>query len=261
MSAPGTLKLQVQWPANRAKLIELEKLRDRFRLALNGDAQQQPEEQGDDSDALIGRIIYGHQFTILREDESKILAAIVDISKELGAKSPIRLFSWFIQEIPTTLISPLTLNTVIDGVVTQKIVANPIQQPDVYKKDAYWVFKKKESTAGKVTAGTASGKGNKKSSWFNDTASFGQLKRKSQDHEILGLTNEATWEEIRKAYRKLAFDSHPDRNADDPSALEKFMKVDGAYKRLKTLYGESVVQTMIDKTINEVIDIEKGPIV
>ena len=41
-------------------------------------------------------------------------------------------------------------------------------------------------------------------------------------YEILGLTKEASADEIKKAYRKTALKYHPDRNPGDKSAEEKF---------------------------------------
>ncbi len=48
-------------------------------------------------------------------------------------------------------------------------------------------------------------------------------------YEILGLHPEATSEEIRKAYRKLALHYHPDRNRGDASAEERFKAISEAY--------------------------------
>jgi molecular chaperone DnaJ len=48
-------------------------------------------------------------------------------------------------------------------------------------------------------------------------------------YKTLGVAKKATDEEIKKAYRKLARQYHPDRNPDDPAAEEKFKEVSAAY--------------------------------
>jgi molecular chaperone DnaJ len=55
---------------------------------------------------------------------------------------------------------------------------------------------------------------------------------KKDFYEILGLSREATKDDIEKAYRKLALKYHPDRNPDDPKAAEKFTEVTEAYEVL-----------------------------
>jgi len=52
-------------------------------------------------------------------------------------------------------------------------------------------------------------------------------------YEILGIGREATEQEIKKAYRKVAVKEHPDRNPDDPSAAERFREATEAYEVLK----------------------------
>ncbi len=49
---------------------------------------------------------------------------------------------------------------------------------------------------------------------------------------VLGVRREATAEEIKKAYRKLALQYHPDRNAGDKAAEEKFKEASEAYQVL-----------------------------
>lgn len=52
-------------------------------------------------------------------------------------------------------------------------------------------------------------------------------------YEILGISRDASPEEIKKAYRKLAIKYHPDRNPDNSKeAEEKFKEVSEAYKIL-----------------------------
>src|SRR5574344_2536881 len=51
-------------------------------------------------------------------------------------------------------------------------------------------------------------------------------------YETLGVSKTATQEEIKKAYRNLAFKYHPDRNPGDKAAEEKFKQINSAYSVL-----------------------------
>lgn len=51
-------------------------------------------------------------------------------------------------------------------------------------------------------------------------------------YEILGISEGASQDEIKKAYRKKARENHPDLNPDDPTAAERMNEVNEAYDRL-----------------------------
>lgn len=51
-------------------------------------------------------------------------------------------------------------------------------------------------------------------------------------YDILGLDKNATEDDIKKAYRKLAQKYHPDKNKDNKEAEEKFKKINVAYETL-----------------------------
>ena len=48
-------------------------------------------------------------------------------------------------------------------------------------------------------------------------------------YEVLGVSKSASADEIKKAYRKLALQYHPDRNPGDKASEEKFKEAAEAY--------------------------------
>ena len=51
-------------------------------------------------------------------------------------------------------------------------------------------------------------------------------------YEVLSVSRDASDQELKAAYRKLAMQHHPDRNPDDPSAEDKFKECSEAYSVL-----------------------------
>jgi len=51
-------------------------------------------------------------------------------------------------------------------------------------------------------------------------------------YEVLGINRDASEEDIKKAYRKLAMKHHPDRNPDNPKSEELFKEAKEAYEVL-----------------------------
>src|SRR3984893_4724849 len=56
---------------------------------------------------------------------------------------------------------------------------------------------------------------------------------KQDFYEILGVSKSASADELKRAYRKLAMQHHPDRNASDKGAEQKFKDLNEAYDILK----------------------------
>lgn len=58
------------------------------------------------------------------------------------------------------------------------------------------------------------------------------MAEKRDYYEVLGVSKNATEQEIKSAFRKKAKEFHPDLNKDDPSAAEKFKEAQEAYSVL-----------------------------
>ena len=56
---------------------------------------------------------------------------------------------------------------------------------------------------------------------------------KQDFYEILGVSRSADADELKRAYRKLAMQYHPDRNPGDQSAEHKFKDINEAYDVLR----------------------------
>jgi molecular chaperone DnaJ len=52
-------------------------------------------------------------------------------------------------------------------------------------------------------------------------------------YDVLGVPRAASEEEVKKAYRKVAFESHPDRNPGDKAAEQRFKEATEAYEVLR----------------------------
>ena len=56
----------------------------------------------------------------------------------------------------------------------------------------------------------------------------------SDPYRTLGVSKDAPHAEIKRAFRKLARQYHPDRNPDDSAAEERFKAVQNAWEKLET---------------------------
>ena len=65
--------------------------------------------------------------------------------------------------------------------------------------------------------------------WF---AWLGRLAVKRDYYEVLGVSRDASSDELKRAFRKLAMDLHPDRNPNNPEAEARFKAAAEAYQVL-----------------------------
>ena len=65
--------------------------------------------------------------------------------------------------------------------------------------------------------------------WECDPPAMARTKEFKDYYKILTVAESATQEEIKKSFRKLALELHPDHNPDDPGCEEKFKDVTEAY--------------------------------
>jgi hypothetical protein len=89
------------------------------------------------------------------------------------------------------------------------------RRQDQYKQEFQERWKQKQQWGHTGSSGGGGGGGGGSSSWA-----------------VLGLRPGATKKEIKTAFRKQAFDCHPDRHPDDPTAMERFRKLCEAYEAL-----------------------------
>ncbi|MCA1904806.1 MAG: DnaJ domain-containing protein [Cyanobacteria bacterium KgW148] len=63
----------------------------------------------------------------------------------------------------------------------------------------------------------------------------------SDCYRVLGLARNASWEDVKIAYRRLARKYHPDTNQADPLASDKFRRIQEAYQILRSVAeGETI---------------------
>ena len=75
-------------------------------------------------------------------------------------------------------------------------------------------------------------------------------------YKILEVSREASPEEIKKSYRRLAKDLHPDRNPDDKESEERFKDVSGAYTVLSDVEKRKLYDQFGEMGLREGFDPE-----
>ena len=73
-------------------------------------------------------------------------------------------------------------------------------------------------------------------------------------YSLLGVSRRASVDEIKKAYRRLVFQYHPDRNPGDAKAAEKFKEILDAYGVL----SDTIERARYDRTLEDDPEEEKA---
>ena len=55
-------------------------------------------------------------------------------------------------------------------------------------------------------------------------------------NEILGIAADAPLSKVKKAYRRLSREKHPDKNPDNPHAVTEFIQITKAYTVSSNIY-------------------------
>jgi hypothetical protein len=79
--------------------------------------------------------------------------------------------------------------------------------------------------------------------------------KKKDYYRLLGVSKNATPEEIKKAFRKMALKYHPDKNKGDKTAEERFKEVNEAYAVLSDPEKRRQYDTLVPR--NSIADLHK----
>ena len=76
-------------------------------------------------------------------------------------------------------------------------------------------------------------------------------------YEVLGINKNASQDEIKKAFRTMAKKYHPDLNANNKDAAEKFKEVNEAYEVLSDQNKKARYDYFIEKTVTDKLCLPK----
>ena len=72
--------------------------------------------------------------------------------------------------------------------------------------------------------------------------------RHTRDYEALGLPIGASKADVRRAYKQLAVQWHPDKHPEDPEAAKaKFQEISRAYNSLMTTDEDEIIEQLAHK--------------
>jgi DnaJ-class molecular chaperone len=71
-------------------------------------------------------------------------------------------------------------------------------------------------------------------------------------YDILGVSENASQDEIKKAYRALSLKFHPDKNAGSEEAEAKFKKIGEAYENIQRFaYLYQLINSLFELSVDE----------